>query len=177
MKGREKCHRQNTSIRRHFAISRNCQQTITLPSHGRGRWFEPSIAHQKCLQMIRNEKPSVFRPGAFYCNAVVGVARYVSVSRRDRRRHLGWVQHHNLQRRRRNRHRIGLRARGLVQLDLLERWPRHRPVGARARPSPPPTSPPPTTPVTPTRAPTTCRTSPSSLPPRPSRPRRRSRAH
>jgi hypothetical protein len=32
-------------ICRYFATSRNLQQTIALPSHGRGRWFEPSIAH------------------------------------------------------------------------------------------------------------------------------------
>ena len=35
----------NTAICRSFAISRNPQQPIALPSHGRGRWFEPSIAH------------------------------------------------------------------------------------------------------------------------------------
>jgi hypothetical protein len=30
---------------REIASSRNLQQTIVLPSHGRGRWFEPSIVH------------------------------------------------------------------------------------------------------------------------------------
>ena len=32
---------------RNFAGLGNIQQTIMLPSHGRGRWFEPSIAHSK----------------------------------------------------------------------------------------------------------------------------------
>src|SRR5829696_5223458 len=37
----------NTAICGSFAISRNPQQPIALPSHGRGRWFEPSIAHSQ----------------------------------------------------------------------------------------------------------------------------------
>jgi hypothetical protein len=41
----EKCQRRNTAICRHFARSRSLQQTITLHSHSRGRWFDPSIAH------------------------------------------------------------------------------------------------------------------------------------
>jgi hypothetical protein len=32
----------NTAICGSFAISRKPQQPIALPSHGRGRWFEPS---------------------------------------------------------------------------------------------------------------------------------------
>ena len=34
-------------ICRCFAHSGNRQQCIVLTSHGRGRWFEPSIAHSK----------------------------------------------------------------------------------------------------------------------------------
>ncbi len=74
LKDREKCHRQNTSICRRFAISRYCQQTITLPSHGRGRWFEPSIAHQEIPANDRKREASGFRAGGFllqpYCNAM-----------------------------------------------------------------------------------------------------------
>ena len=41
--------RVNAAICSNFAQSRNLQQTIVLLSHGRGRWFEPSIAHfKKC---------------------------------------------------------------------------------------------------------------------------------
>jgi hypothetical protein len=36
---------ENMHICRVFANSRNLQQTVVLNSHGRGRWFEPSIAH------------------------------------------------------------------------------------------------------------------------------------
>src|SRR5215212_3957374 len=46
LKGQEKRRRPNPSICRHFASSSNLQQTITVPSHGRSRWFELSIAHQ-----------------------------------------------------------------------------------------------------------------------------------
>jgi len=57
----EKHHSWNTLICRYFANSRNPQQTIVLPSHGRGRWFEPSIAHLEkvafCRRNVsRNEK-------------------------------------------------------------------------------------------------------------------------
>jgi hypothetical protein len=42
--------RRNAAICRNSASSGNVQQTIALPSHGRGRWFDPSIAHsQKAL--------------------------------------------------------------------------------------------------------------------------------
>jgi hypothetical protein len=41
--------RRNTVICGCFAISRNRQQTIVVPSHGRGRWFDPSIAHSKSI--------------------------------------------------------------------------------------------------------------------------------
>ncbi len=44
LKCREKRYRPNASICRYFVSSRNLQQTITLPSHGRGRWFDPRIA-------------------------------------------------------------------------------------------------------------------------------------
>src|SRR5688572_12356238 len=40
-----KCQRRNTAICRDSVSSRNLQQPILLPSHGRGRWFDPSIAH------------------------------------------------------------------------------------------------------------------------------------
>src|SRR5215204_2803096 len=30
-----------------FCMRQNLQQGIILPSHGRGRWFEPSIAHSE----------------------------------------------------------------------------------------------------------------------------------
>ena len=45
LKTREKCVRRKTVFCRDFEISRNLQQTIALLSHGRGRWFDPSIAH------------------------------------------------------------------------------------------------------------------------------------
>jgi len=41
----EKHWHSNMAICGHFAISRNVQQSIMLPSHGRDRWFETSIAH------------------------------------------------------------------------------------------------------------------------------------
>src|ERR671921_1023247 len=47
LKRREMRQRRNTTICRYFAISRHLQQPIVLPSHGRGRWFEPSIAHSR----------------------------------------------------------------------------------------------------------------------------------
>src|SRR5215216_7044748 len=45
LKTQEKHYTVNSIICRYFANSRNLLQTIVLPSHGRGRWFEPSIAH------------------------------------------------------------------------------------------------------------------------------------
>src|ERR671920_1698175 len=53
LKGREKGHRLNASICRYFASSRNLLQTIVLPSHGRGRWFDPSIAHSQKAALCR----------------------------------------------------------------------------------------------------------------------------
>jgi hypothetical protein len=53
LKCREMCYRQNTSIFRNFASSRNLQQPIVLPSHGRGRWFDPSIAHSQDTSFCR----------------------------------------------------------------------------------------------------------------------------
>ncbi len=47
LKGREMRQYKNMAICRNSASSRNLQQTIVLPSHGRGRWFEPSIAHSQ----------------------------------------------------------------------------------------------------------------------------------
>ena len=47
LKCQEKRQYTNTAICRYFASSRNVQQPIVLPSHGRGRWFEPSIAHSE----------------------------------------------------------------------------------------------------------------------------------
>jgi hypothetical protein len=41
----EMSRRRNKAICRYFASSRNLWKPIVLPSHGRGRWFEPSIAH------------------------------------------------------------------------------------------------------------------------------------
>jgi hypothetical protein len=41
----EKCQSRNSAICGSFASSRDLQQTIVLLSHGRGRWFETSIAH------------------------------------------------------------------------------------------------------------------------------------
>jgi hypothetical protein len=43
----EKPQRLNTCICGSFASSGNLQETIILLSHGRGRWFEPSIAHSR----------------------------------------------------------------------------------------------------------------------------------
>ena len=53
LKCREKRHKLSASICRNFASSRNLQQTIVLPSHGRGRWFEPSIAHSQKAALCR----------------------------------------------------------------------------------------------------------------------------
>jgi hypothetical protein len=39
--------RRNTVVCRRFASSRKLQQIIRLLSRGRGRWFEPSIAHSE----------------------------------------------------------------------------------------------------------------------------------
>ena len=47
LKPQEKDQRDNMLICRCFAHSGNRQQCIVLLSHGRGRWFEPSIAHSK----------------------------------------------------------------------------------------------------------------------------------
>ncbi len=60
--------RPNASICSHFASSRNSQQTIALPSHGRGRWLEPSIAHSKGPANGGKSETPVFGPGAVYCN-------------------------------------------------------------------------------------------------------------
>ncbi len=49
LKGREKRHGTNAHVCSNFASPRNVQQTIALPSHGRGRWFDPSIAHSKSI--------------------------------------------------------------------------------------------------------------------------------
>jgi hypothetical protein len=35
----------------------------SLPSHGRGRWFEPSIAHLKKVALCRKNVNVVRRPG------------------------------------------------------------------------------------------------------------------
>ena len=53
LKSREKRHGLNVLICRYFASSRNLQQTIALPSHGRGRWFETSIAHSEKRRSAR----------------------------------------------------------------------------------------------------------------------------
>ena len=45
LKPREKRYEGNASFCSNFAISRTSEKTIALPSHGRGRWFETSIAH------------------------------------------------------------------------------------------------------------------------------------
>ena len=45
LKYQEKHYTVDSIICRGFANSGNLQQPIVLPSHGRGRWFEPSIAH------------------------------------------------------------------------------------------------------------------------------------
>jgi len=45
LKTREKRHRKNTLICRYFATSRNLQQSIVLPSHGRGHEFESRRVH------------------------------------------------------------------------------------------------------------------------------------
>ena len=56
----EKCHTDNMLICRYFESSRNVQQTLVLTSHGRGRWFNPSIAHSKKA----SETPFYYRYGA-----------------------------------------------------------------------------------------------------------------
>src|SRR3712207_2519028 len=43
----EKCQSRNTMICRCFASSSTLQQTIVLPSHGRGRRFDPSISRSR----------------------------------------------------------------------------------------------------------------------------------
>ena len=68
LKNRERLRRDNVPICRCFTIFRNLQQSIALPSHGRGRWFEPSIAHSKGSANGRKEVASGFRIGGFYCN-------------------------------------------------------------------------------------------------------------
>ena len=45
--------RVSASICRHFVRSRDVQQPITLPSHGRGRWFGPSIVHSENCSVCR----------------------------------------------------------------------------------------------------------------------------
>ena len=47
LKGQEMRNRSNAAICGDLARSRKLQQTIRLLSHGRGRWFEPSIAHSE----------------------------------------------------------------------------------------------------------------------------------
>src|SRR5215212_11900380 len=46
---------------RNFARFRSLQQTVVLPSHGRGRWFDPSIAHSEkyCFAGITQNSRSV----------------------------------------------------------------------------------------------------------------------
>jgi len=54
LKTREKPYSKNPLVCRSFASSTNLQQTIVLTSHGRGRWFEPSIAHSQKVAFCRN---------------------------------------------------------------------------------------------------------------------------
>ncbi len=72
-KTREKQHRKNTLICRYFANSRNLQQSIALTSHGRGRWFEPSIAHSRkvvfCSINAEMRYIGEIRIGAFYTSS------------------------------------------------------------------------------------------------------------
>ena len=56
LKTREKCVRRKTVFCRVFANSSNPQQPIVLPSHGRGRWFEPSIAHSGKTPLCRKNR-------------------------------------------------------------------------------------------------------------------------
>jgi hypothetical protein len=49
----EKRQRKNTAVCGSFAGSRNLWQTIALNSHGRDRWFEPSIAHSGKAPLCR----------------------------------------------------------------------------------------------------------------------------
>jgi hypothetical protein len=65
LKGREERQFKNMAICRNSASSRNLQQTIALPSHGRGRWFEPSIAHFKSPANGRKSEASSFRVESF----------------------------------------------------------------------------------------------------------------
>jgi hypothetical protein len=53
LKTREKHHRKNTLICKDFESSRNLWKTIVLTSHGRGRWFDPSIAHSRKIAFCR----------------------------------------------------------------------------------------------------------------------------
>jgi hypothetical protein len=70
----DKYQSRNTIVCRYFASSRNLQQTIVLPSHGRGRWFEPSIAHSQNMGICREKATKRRRPGLtsghFYTSAV-----------------------------------------------------------------------------------------------------------
>jgi hypothetical protein len=45
--------RKKTAICRSFASSRDFQQAFTLSLHGRGRWFDPSIAHSYKVSCCR----------------------------------------------------------------------------------------------------------------------------
>jgi hypothetical protein len=55
LKGGEKRQHKNLAISRCFASSRNPWHNITLHSHGRGRWFEPSIAHSEKILYCREK--------------------------------------------------------------------------------------------------------------------------
>src|ERR687890_863515 len=53
----EKSQHVKSAICRNSASSRTLQQPIVLTSHGRGRWFEPSIAHSNRHYLICPHSP------------------------------------------------------------------------------------------------------------------------
>jgi hypothetical protein len=59
LNGREKRQHKKYCDLQDSASSRNLQKIIVLNAHGRGRWFESSIAHSlkgHCLQDFRSAK-------------------------------------------------------------------------------------------------------------------------
>jgi hypothetical protein len=73
LKAREKIQHRKSSICGSFASSRKLQQTIVLPSHGRGRCFETSIAHSGkvlfCRTIWEAIHRQIFRIGRLYTSS------------------------------------------------------------------------------------------------------------
>ena len=56
---------------RSFARSRYLRQSNTMPSHGRGRWFDRASPTNKYLQMVVENKHAVLGPGTVCSNLAV----------------------------------------------------------------------------------------------------------